>query len=368
MKNSTKLLIVIGLALVLMAGLALAKSRTSKSAWLGVFTQTVDKELAKTFDLDANYGAIVNEVVDDSPADRAGLRKDDIIIAVNGTKIDDADELTEQIQSATPGDKVVLTVNRDGREMDLKTTLEPRVNGIGRDNDSDNGTGEENNDNDYYKGAYRYQLGPGNDNFTLTVPKGSKGTGKHGVYFFGNDNDRGGYIGVNLIELSDQLASYFGVSDDQGVLVSSVEEDSPAEKAGIKAGDVIISADSEEVEDASDLQRVIRRMDEGDKVDLGIMRDHRKMNLTVEVGERDFGNVHAFTLPDLNINLPQLKKSLKDMDLSWRSADEPYLSNNLNQSEREEFQKQVEDLRQQVKDLKTQLKKELKELHEKIDK
>ena len=75
---------------------------------MGVYTQTVDRELADVFDLSIKYGAIVNEVVKDSPADEAGIKEDDVIVAINGSKVTDSDELTDEVHEMEPGDEIVM--------------------------------------------------------------------------------------------------------------------------------------------------------------------------------------------------------------------------------------------------------------------
>src|SRR5207253_706728 len=101
--------------------------------------------------------------------------------------------------------------------------------------------------------------------------------GKDGpfVYSFGNRR-----IGVSTTTLTKQLAEFFGVADGKGVLVTSVESDSPAAKAGIKAGDVITAIDGEKIEGAGDLARAINKQKDGE-VTLTIVRD--KSSRTIKV-------------------------------------------------------------------------------------
>ena len=101
------------------------------------------------------------------------------------------------------------------------------------------------------------------------------------------DRERGsGYLGVRLIDLTPELREYFGVARDAGVLVASVEADSPAGKAGVKAGDVVIAADGGRVDSPRDLSRAVRRKKAGDKVQLDLSRDRAKKQVTVTVAER----------------------------------------------------------------------------------
>ena len=123
MKTTAKLLFIAVLAVAVVGFSADAKP---KSAWMGVYTQTVDDDLAEAFDLKADYGAIVNEVVKGSPADEAGLQEDDIIIKFNGDRVWDSRELTDFVRDHNPGDQVTVTVLRDGAEQELSLTLDRR--------------------------------------------------------------------------------------------------------------------------------------------------------------------------------------------------------------------------------------------------
>lgn len=354
MKGITKLLLVMGLMVVVLAGLVLAQSKgSSRTAWMGIYTQTVDADLARTFDLDIEYGAIINSVVDDSPADRAGLRDDDIVIAIDGMKVTDSERLTKLIQKADPGDLVVVTVIRDGRKKKIKVTLDNRLESVAEDDN-----------NAYYKGAYRFDDQAKKSyggTWTRKAPQVIKSP-KRVKLFYADEYGSHGYIGVSLVELGDQLADYFGVSDDIGVLVSEVKEDSPAEKAGIKAGDVIVMAEDEEIEDAGDLQRVIRRHDEGDQVQLSVMRDRKKMSVTVEVAERDNDFTGIWTVPNvpnIDIQVPKLNRVFRDDAFHWNM--------DMDEDERAEFERDMEKLRQEMKELRANLKKELKQLRDAID-
>ncbi|MEE9166668.1 MAG: PDZ domain-containing protein [Candidatus Neomarinimicrobiota bacterium] len=94
------------------------------------------------------------------------------------------------------------------------------------------------------------------------------------------------WLGVRVQRLSPQLRDYFDVKASGGVLVSEVVEESPAEKAGLKAGDVIISVDREEIEDTQNLTEVIRDKDAGEEVSIRIVRDGRKKKVEASLESR----------------------------------------------------------------------------------
>ena len=112
--------------IVLLATVSPVWAGSRSTAWLGVYTQSVDSDLADAFALSVDHGAIVNEVVKDSPADEAGLREDDIIISLGSDRIRDDEDLIDLVSDQDPGDEVVLKVLRDGKEKEIKVILGKR--------------------------------------------------------------------------------------------------------------------------------------------------------------------------------------------------------------------------------------------------
>jgi len=137
------------------------------------------------------------------------------------------------------------------------------------------------------------------------------------VFSFGNNRR----IGATTMQLTKQLADYFGVADGKGVLVTSVTDDSPAAKAGLKAGDVITSVDGEKVEAAGDLSRAINKKKDGD-VTLTVIRNKNQRTITVtpkevtpavqpggtpQTGRRIvIPRVELGSIPEMNIVIPQI--------------------------------------------------------------
>jgi len=334
MKKVLKGLLLVSLIFCLTAGFGMAKTKKSHNlAWLGVYTQTVDEDLVEAFELPVKYGAIINEVVEDSPADEAGLEEDDIIVEINGEKIRDSEELVELIQKNKPGEKVTVEVVTDDNQ---KKTIEIIL-------------GERKSR------KYRVWTSDDDDDYNFDA---------HQFYFFSDDSNYP-YIGVTLTELSDQLGEYFGVGEDEGVLINSVEEDSPAEKAGLKAGDVIVEVDGEEVEDTKDVQKIIRGMDVGDNVKVTVLRDRDRKSFDVEVGESEdtkhFGSTWNLNIPDLpkmNIRIPKTKGLHQGLDVYNFDSDDFDFD-----FDSEEFEKEMEELQKEMKEL----KRELKEIKKKLD-
>lgn len=111
--------------------------------------------------------------------------------------------------------------------------------------------------------------------------------GKRQVWESDGTPVRRGYLGIGLTELTPELRTHFGVPDDAGVMVSSVEKGSPAEKAGIRVGDIITSLDGKDVETSWDLRAHIRGLKEGEQVPMMIFRDGKAQNVSATIAMRE---------------------------------------------------------------------------------
>ncbi len=174
---------------------------------LGVYIQDVNKELAESFDLDAAKGILVSQVMEDSPADDAGLKQGDIILELNGEEVGKVTEFRNKISLTVPGTKVELTIQRDGKEKSVTVK-------IGKMETDDEGRPAE----------------PGK------LPK----------------------LGLSLQELTPELAEKLGYEDEQGVLVSNVEPGSNAADAGIQRGDLIVEANRQAITSPQQLKELIK--------------------------------------------------------------------------------------------------------------
>jgi C-terminal processing protease CtpA/Prc len=296
------------------------KSSKDKRAWLGVYMQDIDEELAESFDLKTEEGVLVDDVIDDSPADEAGLRSGDVIYEFDGKKIMDSDDLTRTLRKYNPGDEIELKILRNGKEKTFAVELEKQSS---------------------YREAFSYF----EDSKNLY---GLPGLGSKSIWI---SDDGGGYLGVSTIELSEQLAEYFGVR--HGVLVSEVEEDTPAEESGIKAGDVIVSVDRESVDSPSELREIIRDYEEGDEVNITVIRKEKEQTFTATLDEspgwQSYGNLGNYFLGVPSIpSLPSLP-SLDKNDLQYYFDSEEF------DDEMEELREELEELQQELKVIKKKL-------------
>lgn len=230
-------------------------------AFLGVGTEDITKENMARYGMREVRGVGVTEVVKDSPAEKAGLKKDDVILRFDGESVTSVRKLTRLVNESSADQNVRLTISRGGAEQELSATLaKPKMRNIfggsfprilRRDKDDD------------------VRVFPGNN-----WPPSISGDGPF-VWTMGASRR----IGVSTQALTKQLADYFGVKDG-GVLITSVSDNSPAAKAGLKAGDVITAIDGEKVTSPGDVTRGLGKKETGD-VSLTIVRDRNTRTVTV---------------------------------------------------------------------------------------
>lgn len=319
--------------IVLLATVSLVWAGSRSTAWLGVYTQSVDADLADAFALSVDHGAIVNEVVKDSPADEAGLREDDIIISLGSDRIRDDEDLIDLVSDQDPGDEVVLKVLRDGKEKEIKVILGKRPRSWRWHDDS------------------RWFSSPR----APRAPKAPRVPKAYSYYFDSFDHEYP-YIGVTLLEVSKRTAESLG-ADGFGVLIDDVEEDSPAEKGGLIPGDLIVAIDDEEVYEPSDIQDIIRSLDEGDMARVEIVRNHDRATLEVEVELDEGGTFYGGPgflrlpdLPDIDFSFPRMK-GLR----FGHSLDLDYFDSEEFREEMEELEKEMARLKKELRNLKKSL-------------
>lgn len=213
---------------------------------------------------DANAGVVVEDVTEDGPAEKAGIKKGDVFVEFDAERVRSARQLTRLVQETPVGRKVQASVMRDGQKVNV--TVEPR-DGSGFRIFGDNMRALED--------LGRWKMLP-----TPPVPPAPPMLPDIESLVWRS----GSTLGFTVGDLPAQLAEYFGARE--GALVTSVAEDSAAAKAGVKAGDVITSVGGASVSDPSDLRRRIQRLETGEEFTLGIVRDKKTMTLKGKVEER----------------------------------------------------------------------------------
>lgn len=242
---------------------------------IGITVANLDDEQAKTM-----TGALVTGVRDESPAAKAGLKEKDVITEFDGEKVRSARQLSRLVSETPPGRTVSLAAMRDGKRVELRVAPEETRRSMLREGDMAPWTFE--------RRLPPPELGSGERRFFFDMPEGG-----HHFEFHGpaeGDADMAtmprekGRLGIGIQDLSDQLAEYFGTGD--GVLVSSVTKDSPAAKAGVRAGDVITSVDDKPVTNGRELTAAVRHAEDGATLKLGYVRDKKAGTATATLAPR----------------------------------------------------------------------------------
>ncbi|HKP38595.1 MAG TPA: PDZ domain-containing protein [Pyrinomonadaceae bacterium] len=264
--------------------------------FLGVHAEDVSKENMARYNMREVRGVGVTQIVKDSPAEKAGLRKDDVILSFNGEAVTSTRKLNRLVSESSADQNVRLTISRGGSEQEISATLGKR--------ESMN-TLFNKQWNDKWNTELRQKI----EKMQKDFPKG-----KDGTWTFTWSSHR--RIGVSTQPLSKQLAEYFGVTE--GILITSVTENSPAAKAGLKAGDIITAVDGEKVDSPGDVSRVINKKQEG-SVTLTVVRDRNTRSVTVtpeKPPQSSGGSADTRTIvvprieipvvPAVNVQVPQI--------------------------------------------------------------
>jgi serine protease Do len=275
--------------------------------FLGVYAEDITRENMSRFNLNQVRGVAVTRIVKDSPAEKAGLRKDDVILRIDNENVTSVRKLNRVVSEIAPDQTVRVAISRAGAEQEVTATM-------GRRNSSN-----------VFKGLLGNKAFEGNlkDFGTWEWDRHLGNTEGPWVFAFGASRR----IGVSTTELSQQLAEYFGVPGGKGVLVTSVAEDGPGAKAGIKAGDVITAVDGEAITSVGDISRVLNQKKDGE-VTLTIIRNKSQQTIRVtpkagglstgsvggaQIGRRivipriEIPTVEIDAIPTINIPMPRIE-------------------------------------------------------------
>ncbi|MEE9465316.1 MAG: Do family serine endopeptidase [Candidatus Neomarinimicrobiota bacterium] len=195
-------------------------------AWLGVQIQTLAPAVAKALDVESMNGALVVRVVDDSPADDAGLMEEDIILKVGDTEIRDSGHLRNVISTSRPGERVKLTLIRNGKKKTLTVKL-----------------GELEPDD------VQASAGDAQDSESAV-----------------------GRTGFAVAELTSGDATRFRIEAENGVVVTDVDPRSKAARSGVRPGDVVVKVGNHSIDNIRDYRRALEQYDAGDTVLLRLVR------------------------------------------------------------------------------------------------
>lgn len=253
--------------------------------YLGIRMKEVSGSNYQELGLSEVRGVAIRKVLEDSAAEKAGLQDGDVIVSFNGEAVTSTRKFSRMIREVAPDHTVNLTVVRGGSEMQVPVTMGKRK-GIAFVSSGDF---------DFPSASV------GTGNFTFEMPdmpdmpstmiapdisvfRDGKGLEKlkrlEGFTVFS-----GRTIGIGVTSMTKQLGDYFGVESGKGLLINDVSKDSPAERAGLRAGDVIVEIDGKEVKNSFDLLRSVGDKKEGD-VQLTIIRDRARQTISVTPEKR----------------------------------------------------------------------------------
>lgn len=223
----------------------------SGGSFLGVGVAEVTPERARDLKLREEYGVEITRLEDDSPAAKAGLKSGDVVLEFQGQRVEGIEQFGRLVRETPAGRTVKLVVSRGGATQTMQATVAARKN-----------QAFFNRDNSFHFAMPDIQM----ENLPHVFTTWS-----------------GSMLGVEAESLGKQLGEFFGVKD--GVLVRAVTKGSPAEAAGIKAGDVITKVDQTPVNAAGDLSNAVRSSRTKRTFPVQLMRDHREMTVTVTIDE-----------------------------------------------------------------------------------
>jgi serine protease Do len=319
------------------------------SAYLGVDIADVTTDRLSALKLKEEKGVEVTMVDQDAPAGKAGIKEHDVILTMNGTAIESGAQLRRMIHETPAGRVVTFGLSRDGQPMTLKV-----------------------------------QLGDKHKEFAFAAPRpGDIHVNIPEIHIPDIDIPSMNMVvvtssarsGLMIENITPQLGEFFGVKNGNGVLVRSVEKGSRAEKAGLRAGDLIVKVNNEQVHDTSDFMHALRARD-GNSVSVAIMRDRKEQNLTLslparkessDVLEESFSDeplIQAQTAVELTkLRADLMAKLQPEMELarenSRKAAEQ--LREELRKEERE-FRQQNEKQREQIRKQMESLRKQLREM------
>jgi serine protease Do len=235
-----------------------ASEESGTSSYLGVDNSDVTSERLSALKLKEEKGVEVTMVDQDAPAGKAGIKEHDVIMTMNGTSIESGAQLRRMIHEMPPGRVVTFGLSRDGQPMTVKVQLGDK--------------------------HQEFSMGHNMKDFHVQIPE---------IHIPDIDIPSINMVvvtssarsGLTVENISPQLGEFFGVKNGNGVLVRSVEKGSRAEKAGFRAGDVIVKVNDQPVHDTGDFSHAVRSRN-GAAVNVWVIRDKKEQNLNLALPDR----------------------------------------------------------------------------------
>jgi len=289
----------------------------------GMSVQELSDDLCEYFRLDKGQsGVLVNKVFEKTPVFKAGVKVGDVVTHVCGVSVDSIHILRHEMRKCGEmSNPVTLSLVRDGKKIAISIDVSSV---LAMEDEADKET-------EYFifKTPGEYPLA---DIFKDAHSYSSEWRGPYN------------YLGVFLQDLTDGLREYFRLSDSIGVLITDVAPHSPAEKAGLKSGDIVLAVDDEKVGSAADLKILIAGKDDAALITLKIQRDGSVTTLKATLEKREGKNFGRYIVP--------FQEGVGSWIEDFRSEAEPEIRSNV-----EELKRDMEELRKEMQRLKEELEK-----------
>jgi len=308
------------------------------TAYLGVDIADVSAERLSELKLKEEHGAEVTMVDQDSPAGKAGVHEHDVIVSLNGTPVESEAQLRRMIKETPAGRLVSLGISRDGQPMTIKVQLADRRKSM---------AWEPNVKIDIPK----IEIPPMDLDLPVSV-------------VMVHSSLRSGLMVENMTA---QLGEFFGVKDGKGVLVRQVEKGSHGEKAGFRAGDVVVKVNNQPVHDTSDFTHALRSSS-GGTATVTVLRDKREQNLTLTIpAKKDSGTLleDSFEVPEFSAETEEALSRLGDemacmLQPNMEKMQRAFRSNNMNLKDLDkrlqDWQKKMRDRQQEMQEQQQKLR------------
>jgi serine protease Do len=326
----------------------------NRGSYLGVDTRDISPDRVSTLQLKNESGVEVTMVDQDAPAGKAGIKEHDVILTVNGNKVESVEQLRRMIREIPAGRTVDIGISRNGQPMKLQAQLAER----------------------HSNRAMKFNMPPMPS--VSALPNMSDFDVPVSVVVV-HSAMRSGLMVENL---TPQLGDYFGAKNGHGVLVRSVEKGSRAEKAGFRAGDVIVRVGRDPVHDSGDFNHALQSHRAKGSVAVGIIRDKKEQSITLTLPpKRESGELfpeESFEFPDVEIDAraelsdiktemarlqPQIelaiRESRRDIEKVQRDAER------VKKQVCAEHKEQLTEMRKQQEEMRKQLREQTSRLREK---
>jgi serine protease Do len=310
-------------------------------AYLGVDTRDITPDRLSELKLKEEHGVEVTLVDQDAPAGKAGLKEHDVILNLNGSQVESVEQLRRMIREIPPGRMVSLGISRDGQPMTLKAQLADRKKSFGMG--MSNGK------------AFSFAMPALPAIPAISAIPAMPEMDVPVSIVVVHSSARSGLMVENL---TPQLGDFFGARDGQGVLVRSVEKGSRAEKAGFRAGDVIVKVNGESISDSGDFTHAMHGRKNG-TVSVSIIREKKEQTLTLALPERNQSEVldESFEVPEVDAETV--------IDLSDAESEVARVMPEMEQT-LIEIKPDIEEATREIRNHQQELKKEMRELQREL--